>query len=190
MTARLARPGGPRAGTLHTLHAPGLVLEPLCAVHADELFAVLADPALYAHIGHAPPASVDVLREVYRALESRRSPDGREAWLNWVLRDVAGRALGYVQATVLPHGRAWVAYVLGTAYQGHGHAGRATRAMIEHLRTAHGVRLAMACVEHDNTRSIRLLERLGFRPATPIEAAAHRLEPAERLFLLPDDDSP
>lgn len=171
------------------LHAQGLVLEPLGAAHADELYAVLADPALYVHIGHPPPTSAAVLREVYRRLESRRSPDGREAWLNWVVRDAAcGAALGYVQATVLARGRAWVAYVLGRAHQGHGHAGRAVRAMMDHLRAAHGVHRFLASVERDNLRSIRLLERLAFRPATPIEAAAHRLDATEHLYLRHDEE--
>lgn len=172
-----------------TLHAEGLVLEPLCAAHADELFAVLADPALYRHIGHPPPASAELLREVYRGLEARRSPDGREAWLNWVVRSAeTGAAMGYVQATVLARGRAWVAYVLGRAHQGGGHATRATRAMMDHLRAAHGVHRFLASVEQDNAASIRLLERLGFRLATPIEAAAHRLDASERLYLLNDPE--
>lgn len=174
---------------MEVLNAQGLVLEPLRAAHADELYAVLAEPALYRHIGHPPPGSVEVLREVYRGLESRRSPDGREAWLNWVVRDAATHAaLGYVQATVLARGRAWVAYVIGSAHQGRGLATRATQAMMAHLREAHGVNRFLASVEQDNTPSIRLLERLGFRPATPIEAAAHRLEATERLFLRHDDE--
>jgi RimJ/RimL family protein N-acetyltransferase len=174
---------------MQTLIAEGLVLEPLRAAHADELYAVLADPALYRHIGHPPPGSVEVLREVYRGLESRRSPDGREAWLNWVVRDTATQAaLGYVQATVLARGRAWVAYVIGREHQGRGLATRATRAMMDHLRSEHAVSRFLASVEQDNTPSIRLLGRLGFRPATPIEAAAHRLDATERLFLRHDDE--
>ena len=46
--------------------------------------------------------------------------DGSEHWLNWVLRLASGEAIGYVQATVEPSGRAFVAYVLGKPMVGTG----------------------------------------------------------------------
>jgi hypothetical protein len=68
-----------------TLATGDLLLEPLVAAHAEAMFAVLSDPALFRFIDGAPPASVHELRQRYARLESRMSPDGRQRWPNWVL---------------------------------------------------------------------------------------------------------
>ena len=98
---------------MRTLRAGDLVLEPQVAAHAAELFPVLDDPGLYDFIDDEGPASETALRERLARLESRRSPDGSEAWLNWVVRNAEGRVVGYVQATVGPKHEAEIAYVLG-----------------------------------------------------------------------------
>ena len=77
---------------MRTLETAALTLEPLTVRHADEMFAVLGDPAIYEY-ENEPPASLDALRRRYAALESRRSPDGSEGWLNWVIRLPSGAAL-------------------------------------------------------------------------------------------------
>jgi hypothetical protein len=43
-------------------------------------------------------------------LESRRSADGQEQWLNCVIRLPTSELIGYVQATVDANGRAAIAY--------------------------------------------------------------------------------
>src|SRR5882672_11356745 len=77
-----------------------LLLEPLTAGHAEALFALLSDAALYTYLPGEPPVSVEALRERYRRLEARRSPDGSELWLNWVGRQHNGAYVGLVEATV------------------------------------------------------------------------------------------
>jgi RimJ/RimL family protein N-acetyltransferase len=96
---------------------------------------------------------------------------------------VPGRPpLGYVQATVLDNGSAWVAYLLGSAHQGRGHATRATAAMLTHLESEHGTSRLLANVEVENLPSIRLLQRLGFRAATACRCRASRAD-RERAHL-------
>ena len=169
---------------MRALDAPGLVLEPLVAADADAMFELLSDRDLYRYIDDAPPRDVAHLRERYARLESRASADGRQVWLNWIVRAAPGGApLGFVQATVLEDGSAWVAYLLGRAHQGRGIASRATAAMLAHLEADHGTRCLLANVEAENRPSIRLLERLGFRAATPEEAARHAPTPSERVFV-------
>ena len=168
---------------MRTLQADGLVLEPLTAAHAEAMFALLSDPALYRYIDEAPPADADSLRARYARLERRESADGRQRWLNWVVRAPGQPPLGYVQATVLDNGSAWVAYLLGSAHQGRGHATRATAAMLAHLESEHGTSRLLANVEAENLPSIRLLQRLGFRAATPAEAARHEPTASERIFV-------
>lgn len=164
------------------LRSTRLRLEPLRPDHAPALFGLLADPALYTYIDHGPPDSVQRLQAVYGQLEGRRSPDGQELWLNWALFD-GPQPLGYVQASVLPDGRAWVAYVLGRAAWGRGYATEAVAAMLQHLADTVGVQQAMAMVEQDNARSIALLQRLGFHRAQGDALQGHTLTATEQLWL-------
>jgi RimJ/RimL family protein N-acetyltransferase len=167
-----------------TLRAPGLRLEPLQRQHAAALFPLLSDPLLYTHLDYGPPPSLAHLENLYQRLEARRSPDGAETWLNWAVMDERhGAGIGYVQATVIAGGRAWVAYVLGRAHWGRGHGRASTAAMIEHLAREYGVMQCLACAERANRRSLALLESLGFRPASPDEAAKHELSASEVLYL-------
>lgn len=167
------------------LASPRLHLEPLVETHADAMYAAIADPALYTHIDHGPPASADRLREVYRQLQGRRSADGSELWLNWMIGTAAapGVALGFVQATVLPDARAWVAYLLERSAWGHGYASEAVATMLAHLFERHRVRQAMACVEQDNRQSVALLRRLGFVRADGDALQGHTLTATEQLWL-------
>ena len=160
-----------------------LVLEPLVAGHAEAMFEVLGDPALYRYLDHSPPPTVEHLREVYAGVEKRLSPDGSQVWLNWVVRRRGEPPLGYVQATVTPNHTAWIGYVFSVQHWGRGHATQAVRAMLEHLASDCGIRRFLASVEAENLRSVRLLERLGFREAQRNELQGHELSPSERLFV-------
>lgn len=168
---------------MEILNADGLQLDPLTAADAEAMFALLSDPARYRYLDEAPPVSVEALRERYRRLEARQSPDGRQAWLNWVIRPTGGGPAGYVQVTIVSGGAAWLAYVLGGAQEGRGLATRASRAVMRHVEAHYGVGRWLAMVEAENLRSIRVLERLGFRPATVEEQAAYELTASERLFV-------
>lgn len=135
-----------------------LVLEPLTAAHAPAMFEILSDPALYTYLDFPPPPSLEHLQRVYARLETRRSPDGTEEWLNWiVVRD--GAPIGFVQATIYADRSANVAYVVGSGHWGQGYAIEAVTAMLAELD---GCKF-FATVDVGNVRSIRLLERLGFQ---------------------------
>lgn len=170
--------------SMQTLHTPRLLLEPLQVAHADALYPLLCDARQLEYLDHGAPASLDALRERHRKLESRRSGDGREHWLNWALlqRDAGEDAIGFVQATVLEDGSAWVAYQLGCAWWGRGIAGEATRAMLEHLRAHYGATRFMASVDRRNERSWRLLERLGFVRADDETAASQEVQAGDWLY--------
>jgi ribosomal-protein-alanine N-acetyltransferase len=143
-----------------------LVLEPLARHHAQEMFEALSDRAIYRFIDEAPPASVEALATRYARLESRRSGDGREHWLNWVVREPAsGNAVGFVQASVMENGTAFVAYVIAPPSQGKGYGREATAAMIEELERGYGAKLLRASVDARNAASIALAAALGFAEA-------------------------
>ena len=75
---------------------------------------MLSDPAIYEY-ENAPPASVEWLRARYEKLETRRSADGSEQWLNWVIRMTGTGLIGYVQATLHADGSAAIAYEMSSA---------------------------------------------------------------------------
>ena len=148
---------------MRTLAGGGLVLEPQTAARAHELFAVLNDPALYIFTDDKGPASEAALAARLARLETRRSPDGAEQWLNWVVRIDEGDVVGYVQATVGGAFEAEIAYMLGRAYWRRGYASAACRLMLFELSQAYGVRRATATLDPQNVASLALLRKLGFR---------------------------
>jgi RimJ/RimL family protein N-acetyltransferase len=177
------------ARPMSPLRTERLALEPLVAAHAEPMFELLQDPAIYSHLDWGPPPTLEHLRSVYGQLEARQSPDGTEGWLNWILKTRDGRCIGYVQATVTGAG-CWVAYVLGSAHRGRGYAREATAAMIRHLADEYAARWFLATVEAANGPSIGLLKALEFRIATPAEAAPHGLTATEQLWVRDAPRSP
>jgi len=166
---------------MRVIETARLTLEPQRAAHAAEMFAVLSDPAIYEY-ENEPPPSVEWLHARYARLESRRSADGREHWLNWVIRLPGSGLIGYVQATVQADGHAAIAYELSSAWWGRGLASEAVRAMIAELVRQHRVRGLGAVLKRDNRRSLRLLQGLGFTLASPQEHVQRRVEPGELLM--------
>ena len=152
-----------------SLLTPRCSLELLLPAHADAMFAVLSDPAIY-EFENAPPDSVAALRARYQRQAARQSPDGHEQWLNWVLRLPDGGLAGDVQATVLPSGVALVAYELASQYWRQGIGSAAVRAMLHALAASHEVHTAVAVMKARNHRSAGLLQHLGFVPGQPLDA--------------------
>jgi RimJ/RimL family protein N-acetyltransferase len=124
---------------MRVIEAAGFTLEPQTAAHAEQMFAVLSDPAIYQH-ENEPPPSIEWLRTRFTKLESRHSPDGREQWFNWVIRLPTSELIGYVQATVRSNASAAIAYELSSAYWGRGLASGAVEAMLGELQE--GIRFA------------------------------------------------
>lgn len=150
---------------MRTLATTTLTLEPQVAAHADAMFVVLSDPAIY-EFENAPPASLEWLRTRFTKLETRRSADGQEQWLNWVIVLPDQQLIGYVQATVRGDHSALIAYELASAFWGRGLAHQAVSAMISELASQYDTRELWAVLKRANYRSTRLLTRLGFTLAT------------------------
>jgi [ribosomal protein S5]-alanine N-acetyltransferase len=164
---------------------PGaLCLEPLVIAHADEMFDALSAAAIYDYMPGAPPASPAALRERYASLARGKSADGREQWLNWIIRLPSGGCAGFVQATLHPGRTGDFAYVLAPEHWGRGVAFEACRAAISILSSKHEVARLYATVDPRNLRSLNLLAHLGF---AEIAAACYPhgdAEPGDRVFLL------
>jgi [ribosomal protein S5]-alanine N-acetyltransferase len=163
---------------MRQIETPRLLLEPQVAAHAEAMFDVLSDPAIY-EFENASPASLAWLRERFAKLETRHSGDGCEDWLNWVVCERGGGPIGYVQATVQAGGRAFIAYEMASAFWGRGLGREAVTAMIGELVAAYRVHTVQAVFKRANFRSRRLLEALGFAALSALDMRHFTLEADE-----------
>ena len=169
---------------MRTLHSPHCTLEPQVVAHADEMFVVLCDPAIYEFEG-VPPPSLERLADGFARRQSRRSPDGSQQWLNWVVRLPTGELTGYVQATLLASGASYVGYEFASRFWRQGLGTAAISTMLDELASAYAVNTFVAVLKTGNYRSMGLLTRLGFEPATAEQAALYEFELDETVLLKP-----
>jgi RimJ/RimL family protein N-acetyltransferase len=138
-----------------------VLLEPLRGGHADQLAALLDDDYVRGALG---VGDVPGLRRRFAGWETRRSPDGAERWLNWIVRDRAdSRALGWVQATVRD-ASASVAYALLPSARGAGMASDAVRALLVWLGEELRVADVTAAIAPSNIASARVARAAGLSP--------------------------
>jgi RimJ/RimL family protein N-acetyltransferase len=167
---------------MRTLRTNLCTLEPQVVAHAAEMFEVLSDPAIYEFEG-VPPPSVERLANGYKLRESRVSTDGREKWLNWVVRLPTGELTGYVQATVLQSGASYVAYEFASKHWRKGIGRASVTAMVGELIGTHNVSLLVAVLKTANYRSMGLLRSLGFQTGTIEDAKTFEAEVDESVMV-------
>jgi RimJ/RimL family protein N-acetyltransferase len=148
------------------LESERLVLEPLRPEHAEELAPVLDDVSLHRFIG-GEPMGLEELRARFERQARGWSPDGRDRWLNWAVRERAPRrAIGTVQATVTSSESGTVAelaWVIGSSHQREGFAREAAGVTAEWLRTR-GVHDLCAHIHPGNDASMAVARSVGLRP--------------------------
>ena len=161
---------------------PDVNLEPRSISHAEELFPIFAETKLYRFIDGKPPATVEDLRSFLARSESRKSPDGSEHWLNWVVRKSSGEAVGFVQATVAANLETDIAYTIGSKFWGNGFALQAVTLMLNKVAVEYQVKQFFVVAEKQNIQSVRLAEKLGFLLASPEQCRRKGVSESE-LFL-------
>ncbi len=166
---------------MRTLTSTVCILEPQVEAHAEEMFVVLSDPAIY-EFERSPPPSVERLAAGYRRLETRTSPDGREQCLNWVVRLPTGEATGYVQAAVTADHVATIGYEFASRFWRRGIASAALGLMFDELHARYGVSQLVAVLKAANFRSTGLLAKLGFRELPPSRWQQFEAEPDELVM--------
>lgn len=169
-------------GVIRLIESATLRLEPLVAAHADEMFAPMSAAAIYDYMPAQPPLSVAALHQRYLQLEQGRSADGRERWLNWIVRLRSQQCAGFVQATIYSRLSADFAFVFAPEHWGRGVAFEACQAVLPRLAIDFGVGVLFATVDPRNTHSIRLLGRLGFFNVPPETYPHGEVEPNDRVF--------
>ena len=141
------------------LPGPRLVLEPLRLEHEAELAPLLADRGLHAFTGGEPDSPAELHARIARQVRGR-SPDGRDVWMNWVLRDGAD-AVGTVQATLRPDRVAEVAWVVFTPFQGRGYAREAAVVLVEWLLASGAADAVVAHIHPDHAASAAVARAAG-----------------------------
>ncbi|MGE3317547.1 MAG: GNAT family N-acetyltransferase [Planctomycetaceae bacterium] len=144
-----------------------LYYEPLTVAHADLLFDLLSDLRVIAHIDGSA-TTLDAMRAEFRNKEAG-PPSERlhELWVHFAVGlQPTSTLIGLIEATCYG---SWceVGYLFGFDSWGKGIASEALNWLMDHLRTKFGIEEFWAAVDPANTRSIKLLERLGFEPAAP-----------------------
>ncbi|MET0817500.1 MAG: GNAT family N-acetyltransferase [Solirubrobacteraceae bacterium] len=129
---------------------------------AAELAPLLADRGLHAFTGGEPDSPAELHARIARQVRGR-SPDGRDVWMNWVLRDGA-EAVGTVQATIRPDGVAEVAWVVFTAFQGRGYAREAAIVLVEWLLASGRAEAVAAHIHPDHAASAAVARAAGLAP--------------------------
>lgn len=142
-----------------------IVLTLLSPADAVEMFNVLSPLEIYSDMEEAPPKSVEALAKRYEILARQESPNKKETWFNWIIRESANnRAMGFVQATIeRSSNTALIAYVLNPHFWRKGIASKAVSMMLKTLNQDYGVSYFKATVNDSNERSIKLLRRFGFK---------------------------
>lgn len=142
-----------------------LDLLPLRVEHAEEMAAVLSDPALHTFTGGAPETP-GALRSRYQRMTAG-SPDPAVSWLNWVIRHRDESCLtGTVQATVGPSGNgliAEIAWVVGTPWQGWGIASEAVQGLVDWL-SRQPVQTVIAHIHPEHRASAAVATAAGLTP--------------------------
>lgn len=145
-----------------------LCLIPLTASHAKVMYPILSDRQLYSFTGDEPPESEMALATRYGLLESRKSPDESELWLNWILFLAdSDTPIGYVQSTV-SDAHAEIAWVIGLIWQGEGYASEAAIALVGWLR-GKGVNDIRCCINPEHLASQAVARNAGLKKSNLLE---------------------
>ena len=133
---------------------------PVASHHALDMYPILADPALYRFTGGQPPGNMESVQLWFSDLESRKSPDGTQHWLTWIVQIKEQQApIGYVQATIAGC-QAEIAWLIGTRWQGQGYAREAVVLLTAELKQ-HRVQRLTAHIHPDHKASQRVATSLG-----------------------------
>jgi RimJ/RimL family protein N-acetyltransferase len=143
-----------------------LVYELLTKLHASALRDALIDPRTYACISPPNSTTEAELAEEFARRVAGPSDGKNEIWWNFAVRRREGPFIGRIEAT-FHHGLAEIAYVFGPSYWGCGYATESLRWLHSQIRDTQLAVSVWAAVTPGNTRSIRLLERLGYSEALP-----------------------
>ncbi|UFQ19624.1 MULTISPECIES: GNAT family N-acetyltransferase [Streptomyces] len=149
------------------LHTERLDFLPYRPEHEDHFVALLRDEEVCRWMGQDMVPEPQ-LREVFRAILTDVYPQSRfDVWGLWLADAYVGHA--EVKPTGNVDGHELVT-ALAPAYWGHGLGGEAVRGLLRHAADTLGLTEAYGMVGAENTASLALCRRLGFRHVRDVVA--------------------
>jgi [ribosomal protein S5]-alanine N-acetyltransferase len=141
------------------LRTPRLILRPLSLSDAEALLRVFGDEETMRYWAHGPVTSLEEMHEKIRQnLAADGSPDAFA-----ITQSENGPALGWVSLYGFRHEGAEAGYILGPNARGQGFAREALGALLDYAFGPRGLHRIALDIDPENTGSIRLAQRMGFR---------------------------
>lgn len=138
-----------------------LNLEPIDETHAIELCDFFQDNQLHTFVPFVP-TNLEEQKARCTRWALRKSPDGKEIWLNWLTRDLETKlVVGHFQAGIKDDGIASIGYVVARKFQNRGMATEALKIIFEYLHRDLHVTEVKAWSDTRNLASHRLAEKMG-----------------------------
>jgi RimJ/RimL family protein N-acetyltransferase len=157
------------------IETPRLRVVPLNVDPARDLFPLFNDEELYRYTTRVAP-SEDQLESWIERWRERRSPDGYEVWLNWVIRVMPmGEPVGHIQAAIYDDHCAEISFMVGTDYQNRGFAREAVRATAKVMRAHLGIERLRGRVHPENVAAKLVALELDMAPLGQVDGGGHEL---------------
>lgn len=139
-----------------------MVLEPVVEDHAEEMWQLFGDTELH-HFVPYEPLTLEKQRERCARWALRRSPDGKEIWLNWAARETTSHmVMAHFQAGIKEgEDTASIGYLVAKPFQRQGYAREGLEAVFQYLRTVLKIREVKAWSDTRNAASHALARKLG-----------------------------
>jgi RimJ/RimL family protein N-acetyltransferase len=157
-----------------TAETPRLFLRPICLEDLDHLYRLNADPEVMRHIGKGVRDRQETQEHLERLVD-HWAKHGFGLW-TMILRDSglpAGRCgLQHYDGT----SEIELSFALAPEFWGRGLAVEAGQAALGHGFSVLGLERIIATARKANTRSRRVLEKLGMQPAPPRERYGHLVD--------------
>ncbi|KWX80222.1 GNAT family acetyltransferase [Paenibacillus riograndensis] len=148
--------------TFETISTDRLIIRTLEMKDKDALFKYRSIPEVYKFQTWQPKEVNEV--EKFISYNMAVVPNAGDTWLQVAISSKDGQLLGDIGIHYMDDGfHMELGYTLSPEFEGKGYASEAVRAVIDYVFSGLGKHRVTCSVDPDNLKSIRLLERLGFR---------------------------
>ena len=149
-------------GQFQTIKTQRLLLGKLIGSDRNDFFAYRALPEIVQYQSFRPKEISEI--DAFLAANENTAFGADNTWFQLGICLESGQLIGDIGIHFLDDARqSELGYTMAPAYQGNGYAREAVRAVIGYLFESCNIHRVTASVDPENTRSMRLLEALGFR---------------------------
>ena len=144
---------------MDSLETPRLLLRPFGSGDAALIHRVYSDPEVMRYVATGPMADLSATKRLLHDYDVHQERHGYSFWA--VVERASGALVGDAGLYRTPTGEVELGYTLGVAAWGRGYATEAAGTWLETAFATLGIESVVALAEPANTRSLRVLEKLG-----------------------------